>query len=64
MDEAPLAPRLSLLVQSVNDAGDEVVLENLRTGSREYFGSLRALASAWIGEVMPAGDQRSDGESA
>lgn len=45
----------SLLVQSVNDAGDEVVLENLRTGSREYFGSLRALASAWIGDVMPGG---------
>jgi hypothetical protein len=63
MDEALCAPRLSLLVQSVNEDGEEVVLEDLRTGCRQQFESLRALASAWMGQSAAPVDQGSKGES-
>ncbi len=41
-------PRLSLLVQSADPHPDAVVLEDLRTGRRERFESLQALASHWL----------------
>lgn len=52
MDDPFPTPRVSLLVQSVDDAaGEPVTLEDLRTGRRQRFDSLQALA-AWL--AMPA----------
>jgi hypothetical protein len=48
LDAQALAPRLSLLVQSVDSQPDAVVLEDLRTGRREHFDSLQALATRWL----------------
>jgi hypothetical protein len=63
MDEAFFAPRMSWLVQSVNETGEEVVLEDLRTGNRRQFESLRALATAWMDPAALPTDRSPKGES-
>lgn len=54
MDTPIVTPRLSLLVQSADPHPDAVVLEDLRTGRRERFESLEALANYWHQASAPS----------
>ena len=60
MPAAPLAlptepPLLNLLLQSAGDRDSEVVVEDLRSGRRRRYGSLRALAQAWLDDPPQPG---------
>lgn len=53
-------PLLNLLLQSAGRPDSEVVVEDLRSGRRQRYGSLRALAQAWLDDppapaMPPAG---------
>lgn len=53
-------PLLNLLLQSAGQRDSEVVVEDLRSGRRQRYGSLRALAQAWLEDPpVAAGPQRS-----
>ena len=41
-------PLLNLLLQSAGAHDSEVVVEDLRSGKRRRYGSLQALARAWL----------------
>lgn len=48
-------PLLNLLLQSAGTHDSEVVVEDLRSGRRHHYGSLRALAQAWLDDPPQAG---------
>jgi hypothetical protein len=55
--------RLNLLVQSIDPQRDDVVVEDLRSGRRERFASLQALARTWIGAPETASPDSSCGDA-
>ena len=63
VDPPITAPRLSLLVQSADPHPEAVVLEDLRTGRRERFESLQALARHWLPAPPEPADNTPRGEA-
>lgn len=52
-------PLLNLLLQSAGARDSEVVVEDLRSGRRQRYRSLRALAQAWLDDPPVAAGGRS-----
>lgn len=51
-------PLLNLLLQSAGARDSEVVVEDLRSGRRQHYRSLQALARAWLDDPpVAAGPQ-------
>lgn len=54
-------PLLNLLLQSAGQRDSEVVVEDLRSGRRQRYGSLQALARAWLDDPPVAARRPSSG---